>query len=140
MTMLPDCNATAFEAFLQPECPIRLHVGSGRPASVDYAINIEGDYHLINCIPTEAKRKLDNLHLKQLASYINEVSTANLFSDVSVVGLLLTQYAFQFAFSPYKFDNKTLPIVYVTPPFEWRSEKCISSKGLLLLSVVHLKG
>ena len=136
ITMLPDCNTTTFEAFLQSECPIRLHVGSGRPASVDYAINI-GDYHLINCIPIEAKRKLDNLHLKQQALYI-KVSTANLFSDVSVVGLLLTQYAFQFAFSPYKFDNKTLLIVYITPPFEWRSEKCISSKGLLLLSVVHL--
>ena len=138
MTMLPDCKATAFEAFLQPECPIRLHVRSGRPASVDYAINIEGDNHMINCIPIEAKRKLDNLHLKQLASYINKVSTADIFSDVSVVGLLLTQYAFQFAFSPYKFENKTVPIVYITPPFEWRSEKCINSKGLLLLSVVHL--
>ena len=36
-------------------------MGSGRPASIDYAINMEGDNHMINCIPIEAKHKLDNL-------------------------------------------------------------------------------
>jgi hypothetical protein len=78
MTMLPGCTATTFEAFLQPECPVKLHAGVGTPASVDYAINI-GDNHLINCIPIEAKRELNSLHMKQLASYINKVSTANFF-------------------------------------------------------------
>jgi hypothetical protein len=34
MPMLPDCEATAFEAFRQLKCPIRLHVGSGRPATI----------------------------------------------------------------------------------------------------------
>jgi hypothetical protein len=136
--MLPGCEGSTFTAFLQPECPIELHGGSGRRASVDYAINIEGNNHVINCIPIEAKSVLDALHMKQLASYINKVSTADVFSDTSIVGILLSPRTFQFSFSPYKFDGKALPIVYTTPHFEWRSEKCVSSKGLLLLSVVHL--
>ncbi len=45
----------------------------------------------------------------------------------------MAQYTctFQFAFSPFKFDdNRTVSIVYISPPFEW-SMDCISSVGLV---------
>lgn len=62
------------------------------------------------------------------------------FKDDTIVGLLMTQYVFQFAFSPFKFKDrdKTVPLVYTSPLFEWRSRECINSEGLLLLSTVHL--
>ncbi len=31
----------------------------------------------MNCIPIQAKRELNSLHMKQLASYINKVSTGS---------------------------------------------------------------
>ena len=50
------------------------YMGSGRPVSVDFAINIETDNRLLNCIPIEAKRELHPLSFKQ-PSYINKPST-----------------------------------------------------------------
>ena len=140
MTLLPSCNLTTFDAFLQPECPIRLQNKAGRPASVDYAINLEGGKQLIKCIPVEAKRLFTVLSLKQLSSYINIVSTCKKFKNDAVVGLLITQFQFHFAFSPLKFgsNDEAVPLVYVSPAFEWRSDQCINSEGLLLLSTVHL--
>ena len=140
MTLLPSCNLTSFKAFLQPECPIKLQDKAGRPASVDYAINLEGGNGLIKCIPVEAKRVFSILSLKQLSSYINKLSTCKKFKNDAVVGLLITQFQFYFAFSPLKFgsNDEAVPLVYVSPCFEWRSDRCINSEGLLLLSTVHL--
>ena len=140
MTLLPSCNLATFDAFLQPECSIRLQKKVGRPASVDYAINLEGGNQLIKCIPVEAKRVFSALSLKQLSSYINKLSTCKEFKNDAVVGVLITQYVFHFAFSPLKFgsNDETVPLVYVSPCFEWRSDRCINWEGLLLLSTMHL--
>ena len=64
MALLPSCDITTFDAFLQPECPIKLQDRVGRPASVDYAINLKGGNQLLKCIPIEAKRMFTALHLK----------------------------------------------------------------------------
>ena len=140
MTLLPSCNLTSFKAFLQPECPIKLHDKGGRPASVDYAINLEGGNQLIKCIPVEAKRVFSIPSLKQLSSYINKLSTCKEFKNDAVVGLMMTQFQFYFAFSPLKFgsNDEAVPVVYVSPCIEWRSEGSINSEGLLLMSTVHL--
>ena len=73
MTMLPGLIARL--QFFRPFC--------SRNVRYDSMWEVEGQRVLI-C----DQYKLGNLHLKQLASYINEVSTTNLFSDVLVVGLL----------------------------------------------------
>ena len=119
----------------------RLQDKPGRPASVDYAINLEGGNQLLKCIPVETKRMFAAIHLKQLSSYVNKLSTYEKFKNDVIVGLLLTQYQFQFAFLLFKFkdrEDKTVPLVYISPPFEWRNDHCVNSEGLLLLSVVHL--
>ena len=72
MSLLPSCDSTSFEAFLQPECPIRLHQGSGRPASVDYAINLQVSNQLLKCIPVEAKRAFSIPSIKQLSLSASE--------------------------------------------------------------------
>ena len=137
-------TAKVLKLFCSQNAPsgyIRLHQGSGKPASVDYAINLQASNQLLKCIPVEAKCVFSITSIKQLSSYINKLSTCNELGNCAVVGLLMMQYQFRFVFSPYKFASnpeKTVPLVYISPSIEWRSESCINSKGLLLLSTIHL--
>ena len=140
MTLLPDTTCGSFKSYLQPEATVKLHDHVGRRASVDYVICLESHDHVLRCIPVEAKKEFSSLYVKQLSSYINKLSTCSDLQASMLIGLLLTETNFYFAFSPYKWsdDSRVAPIVYVSPAIEWRSPRCVVASGLLLMSVVHL--
>ena len=140
MTLLPQVDCVDFDSHLLPEQTVRLHDGAGRPASVDYIICLESKERVLKCIPIEAKQKFSVYYLKQLSSYMNKLGTCRDFENKVLVGLLLMEDTFHIAFSPFKWQetHKTVPIVYVSPSIEWRSNMCVSSGGLLLISTMHL--
>ena len=139
MALLPG-ESMNFEAFLLPEENIRLHDGSGRPACVDYVVRLENSDRVLKCIPIEAKQAFSTLYIKQLSAYMNKLATCADFNDQVLVGLLLMEDSFHIAFSPFKWaeTNRAVPVVYITPSIKWRNSQCVSSSGLLLLSVLHL--
>lgn len=66
-------------------------------------------------IPVEAKRVVQVLHVKQLASYMNKIGTATEFRNQTITGILIDTEVYRLAFAPLKdSSNRSLPIVYVT--------------------------
>ena len=139
MSLLPKTSCDAFKVYLEPEARIQLHEGSGRKASVDYVINLEAEKSFLRCIPIEAKKTMDLVYICQLSSYLNKLATCSDLREKMLVGLIISEFHFKYAFSPLKWeDQKAMPIIYVSPNIEWRTSQYTVPSALLLMSTVHL--
>ena len=140
----PPKECSLFTASLTMEQAIRLHPGSGRPATVDFCVVLRDEYgQVIGFVPGEAKQLLLDKHISQLSVYMWKVGTGRAYLNRSVVGLVMDHQFFRVALSPLVFQGgRLVPITYVTPPIAWRlpalAPTAVSESGLLLLSTVLL--
>ena len=107
---------------------------------MDYVIYLESNKSVLKCIPIEAKQTFNPQHLKQLSAYMSKLGTCVDFKHNILVGVLLMEDMYHLAFSPYKWNatGNAVPLAYISPSIKWRNAQCVSSSGLLLLSLVHL--
>ena len=99
-------------------------------AFTDAAIQInDGDHKCRAYIPIEAKVKAKCDDFSQLAAYITKTSTAEEIRDKVMIGILIDKEQLHLAFSPLKYEDKSitpartvpLPVVYVSPSIQWKS-------------------
>ena len=70
----PPKECSLFTASLTMEQAIRLHPGSGRPATVDFCVVLRDEYgQVIGFVPGEAKQLLLDKHISQLSVYMWKV-------------------------------------------------------------------
>ena len=140
----PPKECSLFTASLTMEQAIRLHLGSGCPATVDFCVVLRDEYgQVVGFVPGEAKQDLLDKHISQLSVYMWKVGTGRAYLNRSVVGLVMDHHFFRVALSPLVFQGgRLVPITYVTPPIAWRlpavAPTAVSESGLLLLSTVLL--
>ena len=120
----------------------------GQKPTVDALIQIsdfktdDGKNRVIACIPIEMKVDMDIKHYSQIACYINKLSTVEELANFVMIGIIIDKKQFRLAFSVYCNGKTPLPIVYISPPTEWRSElSCtIDQKAMLTLACTFLTG
>ena len=80
------------------EQAIRLHPGSGRPATVDFCVVLRDENgQVIGFVPGEAKQLLLDKHISQLSVYMWKVGTGRAYLSKSVVGLVMDHQFFRVA-------------------------------------------
>ena len=119
---VPPKECSLFTASLTMEQAIRLHPGSGRPATVDFCVVLRDENgQVIGFVPGEAKQLLLDKHISQLSVYMWKMGTGRAYLNRSVVGLVMDHQFFRVALSPLVFQGgRLVPITYVTPPIAWR--------------------
>ena len=136
MTLLPG-DSGGFNAlnFLLPEENNRLHYGSGWPACIDFMHGeVSKVKSVLQCTAVETKPSFHVTHMKQLSAYINKLAI------IALKGLLFMEDSLHLAFSPFMRNKteKAVPITHLSSMIPWRNEQCVSSAGLLLISMLHL--
>ena len=138
-----ECDSS-FTIHLLPEDKLCFIPGKrGRRPEVDYVISIEKGETIKMHIPVETKRVVQVLHVKQLASYMNKIGTATEFRNQTITGILIDTEVYRLAFAPLKdSSNRSLPIVYVSPPTPWRHPALhplsLNNPAIFLLSLVQV--
>ena len=91
----PPKECSLFTASLTMEQAIRLHPGSGCPATVDFCVVLRDEYgQVIGFVPGEAKQLLLDKHISQLSVYMWKVGTGRAYLNRSVVGLVMDHQFF----------------------------------------------
>ena len=98
-------------------------------------------------------KEMEVKHYSQLACYMNKLSTAeDLATNSVMVGIIIDNSQFRLAFSVYQLKDEDsisipLPIVYISPPIQWRSEtnnllcnSLIQPQSMLTLACTFLIG
>ena len=141
----PAPKEMQFVTTINMEQPIKLHGGSGRPATVDFMVVVRTEIgSVLKLIPGEAKIDMRTelfKHCKQLSVYLWKVATNPDIQGRAAVGVIIDHHQYRIAFSPpLHQDGRILPITFISPPINWRnvdlSPVAVSSKGLLLLSTL----
>ena len=141
----PAPREMQFVTTINMEQPIKLHGGSGRPATVDFMVAVRTEVgSVLKLIPGEAKIDMWSelfKHCKQLSVYLWKVAINPDIQGRAAVGVIIDHHQYRIAFSPLlDQDGHILPITFISPPINWRnvdlSPVAVSSKGLLLLSTV----
>ena len=139
----PPHGCAQFTTTLNMEQKVRLHGGSGKPATVDFLVIVRTiDGRVLNMIPGEAKVDMqEDLHkyCKQLSKYMWKVGTCQDNPRKTTTGLIIDHHQFRIGFCPLMDkDGYIMPITFITPPVIWRnlhiSQLAVSSKALLFLS------
>ena len=139
----PPHGCAQFTTTLNMEQKVRLHGGSGKPATVDFLVIVRTiDGRVLNMIPGEAKVDMqEDLHkyCKQLSKYMWKVGTCQDNPRKTTTGLIIDHHQFRIGFCPLMDkDGYIMPITFITPPVTWRnlhiSQLAVSSKALLFLS------
>ena len=140
----PSPGCSLFKATLSMEQAVRLHQGSGKPATADFLIVVRSssDNKVLSVIPGEAKVNMETAlqkYCKQLSKYMWKVATCEDNPKRTTVGVLIDHCTFRICFCPLMDSaDHILPITFVTPPIRWRrhevSQVAINPEALLLLS------
>ena len=115
----------------------------GQKPAVDALIQIsKADGKVIACVPIEKKVDINIKHYSQIACYINKLSTVKELTKSAMIGVIIDKKLFRLAFSVYRKGEVPLPIVYIPPPIEWKSESycTVDQSALLILACTFLNG
>ena len=146
VSLLPNTRGTVFNAHIIPEEVVELHCDverTGRKPGIDYLISFECARELIFLLPIEAKLSINVANMKQLASYLQKLSTAPSFQGKSMLGIVMTATTYVICIQMLKDDDeRSLPITYVSPVIRWRSPDeniaITNTLGMILLCTLHL--
>ena len=116
----------------------RKHV-RGRKPSVDFTMfgQIDED-DAMYLIPIEAKKKICQDDMCQLAQYMTTMVNGHYISSNTTMGMLVDSNTVVFAFSCLCLDKDTpLPVVLLTPAVKWRSGPILSRDVCVAMSLIH---
>ena len=152
-SIIPDIEDETIKTDFSIQYEIEMQGGrSGQKPAVDAMIQVSNkNDKIVACVPVEMKKEIDVKHYSQLACYMNKLSTAeDLATNSVMVGVIIDNLKFRLAFSVYQDEESgsiPLPIVYISPPIQWRSDtntllcnSLILPQSMLTLACTFLVG
>lgn len=106
---------------------------AGRNPEVDIVIQlISMENETINLIPIEAKVAIAKDNITQLATYMFRLSSAEELRSQAQVGFLISGNSLQLCILCCSHNSSLLPVVFVSPPFNWIAEDEVVTESLAI--------
>ena len=134
-----DPQESVYTSALHSQTPTeeRRHV-RGRKPSVDFTMFGQVDGDAMYLIPIEAKKKICQDDMSQLAQYMTTMINGRYIRSNTTMGMLVDYNTVVFAFSCLCLDKDTpLPVVFLTPAMKWRSGPVLSRAVCVAMSLMH---